>query len=184
MLPVLPSLVGPGSIIWIVFGDVGVDAWQRQLLVWRCRYRLHNQLSIAIRRFFHFWTCSRCRRCREFLQLSHQMSKGPNMQRVTHHVVEVVTAISIIMLRIEVVIVVVARAGGARVGRWHGAGWRRERTLDILQCLLFRNRNLERTIDGVCVLHWCRLATGTVALAVILIHQILKLYSNICTWET
>lgn len=82
-------------------------------------------------------------------------------------------------------IVVVTRAGGTRVCSGHGAGRRRERTLDVLHSsLLLRNGNLERTIDGVGVLDGGRLAAGPVVLAVVLVHQILKLYSNICTWET
>lgn len=66
--PVLPSFIGAGTIVRIVFGDVGVDAGQCQLLVWRCRYRLHNQLSVAVRRLFQLWSRSWCRWCREFLR--------------------------------------------------------------------------------------------------------------------
>lgn len=102
----------------------------------------------------------------------------------THYIVEV-TAVSVVLLWIKVVIVVMTRAGGTWISSGHCAGRRRERTLDVLHSsLLLRNGNLERTIDGVGVLDGGRLATGSIVLAVALVHQILKLYSNICTWET
>ena len=41
----LPTLVCR-SVIRVVLGDVGVDARERQLLVWRLRYGLHNQLGV------------------------------------------------------------------------------------------------------------------------------------------
>ena len=42
---VLPALVRR-PVVRVVLGDVGIDARERQLLVWRLRYGLHNQLGV------------------------------------------------------------------------------------------------------------------------------------------
>lgn len=101
---------------------------------------------------------------------------------VTHYVAIGVTAI--IRLGIKLMVVIMTRAGGTRVSSRHCARWRRKRTFDVLQCtFLFRYRNLERTINRVCVLDGCGFATRSIMLSIVLVRQVLKLYSYICTWE-
>lgn len=102
----------------------------------------------------------------------------------TYYITIEMTAVTIVVLRIKIMIVIVARAGWTWVSGWHCTSWWWKRTFDILQStLLFRNWNLKRSINSIRILNGCWFAGWRIMLS-ILVHQIFKLYSNICTWET
>lgn len=141
----MPSFVSPVAVVGILLGDVGVDSGQCLLLIRRGCYRLHNQLGVAIRGLLAFGAGCRDRK---FLQLK---TVSESLLRVVSHHFVAVTAVTVVLV---IIVAVVPWTRWARISGRHRSGWRRVRTFDVLEStFLFRNRNLERPIDGSCVLN-------------------------------